>query len=714
MQNRELSWLRFNERVLEEAADDLVPPLERVKFISIFVSNLTEFFMVRVGRLTDYLLIGDEMICTKTHLSPSEQLQLIFKETKRLYQKKDAIYFHLKEELASKNITHADMNQLDPAEEEFLRHYFRDNIQPILSPQLIDFYLPFPFLENDQLYICVELEKNGNKCFGMVPIPARLPAYVKLVPPQGASKILPQAELTADQGFKFVLMEDIVQHFIADIFDNYQVLSCSIINITRNQDLVAGDEAVNEEEDYPEYMAKILKKRKRLDPVRLESLHPMSEAMQKFLQEKLKLAPEQCFAMASPLKLAHIFAIEDELEHTCYGNLFYGQHVPAHHPFELSQTPMVKQLEQKDVLLSYPYQDISAFLKLIEAAAHSKKVYAIKITIYRLAHNSELVKHLITAAENGKEVVVLMELKARFDEAHNIEAAKLLYHSGCQIIYGYETYKVHSKICLITYKKGGQIKTITQIGTGNYNEKTAKLYTDLCLLTTNPAIGQDAIAFFNNLSTENIDGQYQHLLQSPTGIKPKIIALIEREMAKKEEGYLFLKMNSLTDKDIIKKLRDASCAGVTIKMLIRGITCLLPGIPGETENIEIHSIVGKFLEHPRIYLFGRGEEEKIYITSADLMTRNMERRVEVATPILDPTLKADLRTYLEKEWADDLKGRVMDSAGHYHHLEDNQHFIVQDYFVEEARQKEQAFRKAQAEDKNFLHRLKLFFQRELQ
>ena len=689
MQSRELSWLRFNERVLEEANSDLTPALEKLKFIAIFTSNLTEYFMVRVGRLSDYALIKGDYIDNKTKMTPEEQLKLIYKDVKRLYKKKDEIYSEVEKNLRRKGIRNLKIEELDDEENKYVKNFFKKFIKPILSPQIIDFHNPFPFLENDRPYIAVEIDQKGEKSYGLVITPQAMPKYIRLPGKRGK--------------FTYVLMENILHKYAKSIFKGYKITDTAIINVTRNSDLSADDEAAEDSIDYKSYMKKILKKRNRLNPVRLESDRPLSDSMKKFFMEKLIISEEQIYVVNSPIHMDYAFDLEGEKLQNIEEILY-----PAFSPERESQIKggsIIKAIEKKDYLFAYPYESMDIFVNLIKEAAESKDVISIKITIYRLAKNSKLVEYLCKAAENGKNVTVLMELKARFDEKQNLDYAQILYDAGCNIVYGFDQFKVHSKICLITYRQNNEIENITQIGTGNYNEKTAKQYTDFSFITADPMIGQDATEFFFNVCTGIVNGSYEKILQSPFAIKEKILELIEREMKKGKEGYIFLKMNSLTDYDLIKKLRDASEKGVQIKLIIRGISCLLPGVKDNTENIEIRSIVGRFLEHPRVYIFGQNEDQQIYISSADLMTRNMERRVEIASPIRDRAIRAEILHYMDTQWEDDLQGRRMGPDGKYYKIKEDGSLDCQKYFIDYYKKKEVEDIKIEEKKESFFRRI---------
>ena len=676
-QERELSWLRFNERVMEEARDESVPLFERLKFAAIFTSNLDEFFMIRVGSLCDMNLVKHNHIDSKSGLTPAQQLAAVFHAAGPLYKQRDKLLHQLETRLRTCNICSLTLPELDVKERKQCERYFRDYVRPILSPQVVDPLHPFPHLPSKALNVAVELKRNGQNCFGLVPIPKSLPPYLRL----------------SERGLRYVLTEHVVLSFVAELFDQYQVVSRAVISVTRNADLSPADEDFDVNDDYRQHMRKVLKKRSRLAPVRLEIQGEASEAMTAALCRRLELSKDQVFRSKSPLALDYVYALEGQLPEESRAALCYPPFQPRF-PAGLNRgESILSQVLRRDVLLFYPYHSMDPFLKLVKEAANDPAVLSIKITIYRLAAQTKLIEYLADAAENGKDVTVLMELRARFDEQNNIQWAERLEEAGCTLLYGFEGVKVHSKICLITRKERGHIQHITQVGTGNYNEKTAKLYTDLSLMTANPAIGADAAAFFQNLSTANLDGEYRHLLAAPHSLKPRLLSLIDGEIAKARAGqpaYIFLKCNSVTDRDLIDKLSEASRAGVEIVMNVRGICCLRPGVPDRTDRIQVFSIVGRFLEHPRIFLFGAGPDARIYIGSADLMTRNTQRRVEIACPILDEAVRRQILHDVEVLLADNVKARRLTPDGRYVPVPDagGPPVDAQAVFLEEARQQE--------------------------
>ena len=670
-QNRELSWLRFNERVLLEATEDCVPALEKLKFVSIFVSNLDEFFMVRVGSLHDLSSLKKEVKDNKTGMNAEEQISAILKALPEMYREKDEIFKKVSEELENSNIKKLNYSDLNLEQKKFVEDFYMKRIDQLVSPQIVDINHPFPFLENTKLYAFAHLEKDKEKVFGIVPVRNTYPKYL----------LLPGEKV------EYILMEEIILNQIDQIFKEYKILSKNIIKVTRNTDFVDDRDTWEEFDDYTEYMKSILKKRKRLNVVRLESEGKLSKQALNFLLEKIELTQDAYFPLESPLNMKYVFSLIDEIPNAIKTKLLYRDLI-QYNPADFSKS-VIDDVRHKDRILSYPYESMDTFISLLKEAANDPDCKSIKITIYRLAKNSKVVRYLTEAAQNGKEVTVFVELKARFDEESNINYANILYEEGCNIIYGFNKYKMHSKICLITFRnpKTENLTYITQIGTGNYNESTAKQYTDFSLMTACPEIGLDATDFFKNMSIGNLDGKYMHLLQSPTTLKTGLMHHLENEIAKGENGYILCKFNSLTDKDFIEKFIEASQKGVKVDLIIRGISCLLPDIKGQSENIRIRSIVGRFLEHPRVYVFGK-DNPIMYISSADLMTRNTENRVEIATPILDLEIKERILKYLEVQMKDNVGARLMNSSGEYEKInEDEEEFSSQRYFVKEAEEK---------------------------
>lgn len=673
-QNREISWLRFNQRVLEEASDPRVPLLERLKFLAIFTSNLDEFFMVRCGSLYDQMLFDPDRTDAKSGMTPKEQLQVIYKDARRLYAMRDTVYKDINKTLQALFLANVSRKNLSRKQQKSLQQEFEHKILPLLSPQIIDAHHPFPHLINKEQYIFCELQMaNGKKRFGIIPVPSFL------------DRVIP----VPDTSDNYILVEQLILQHVDKVFPKSRVLFKTIIRVTRNADINLNEKDIEEDEDYRQYMKKILKKRSRLSAIRLELYKGASPEVLSYLCPHLRISPDQVFVSRVPLELKHLFQVVSGAPASRTAPLLYQPFVPQSTTQLDPDRPLIPQIAARDVMLFYPYQDIGLYLKLLKEAAWDKNVVSIKITIYRLADNSKVVDYLVQAAENGKEVLVLMELRARFDESNNIRMAERLENAGCTVIYGFENYKVHSKICLITYRSHGQIRTITQIGTGNYNEKTSRQYTDLSLMTGDPVIGQDAIAFFQNMQISNLNGAYRKLLTSPQQLKTAVMEKIDRQIQRAKEGQparIMLKMNSVTDLELIEKLQQASQAGVPVTMVVRGICCLLPGIEGQTENIRIYSIVGRFLEHSRIYVFGPDEDMEMYISSADFMTRNTERRVEIAAPVTDPALRRRVMTYFDSLLKDNQKRRELKSDGRYLpiDLEDNSPYDSQAVCIREA------------------------------
>lgn len=649
--NRELSWLKFNERVLEEAENKEVPLCERMNFVSIYQSNLDEFFMVRVGSLQDEMLLNKKVRDSKTKMTSEEQIKAILKEVKRLNKRKDAAYKRLMEQVEKYGIKLIDFTTAKAEEKKFLEHYFNHEIVPLSSPTIVGKRQPFPFLKNENIYAVVVLEtRSGKERIGIIPCTNNM--VERLI------------ELPGGKG-RYILSENIILHYIGKVFKGYKVKGKSLIRVVRNADIDA-DALYDEDLDYREFMEELMKERKKLSPVRLDMSREIDESVVEALCRYLDVLPERVFRSEAPLDLSFVYKIQDLLRMN--PELFYEKRVPQKSASFRDGVSILKQIEEEDKLLSYPYESIRPFLHMLNEAAEDDSVISIKMTLYRLAKQSKIIEALCEAAENGKEVVVLVELRARFDEENNIRWSRMLEKAGCQIIYGLEGYKVHSKLCLITKKGKDGIEYITQIGTGNYNEKTARLYTDLSLMTADEQIGMDAARVFQALAKGETVEESEHLLVAPKCLQSRIIDMIEEEIQNKKNGgdaYIGLKLNSLTDKRIIDKLIEASCAGVHIDMIIRGICCLIPGVKGMTENIHIISIVGRFLEHSRIYMFGCGENRKYYISSADFMTRNTVKRVEVAAPVYAQALKDRIQGIFDLMLSDNKKARVENADGNY-------------------------------------------------
>lgn len=677
--NRELSWLKFNERVLDEAASHHVPLCERMAFFSIFQSNLDEFFMVRVGALYDQMLADNHARENKTWMTSEEQLQAIFEKTRIISQRKDHIYKQYMEELEEQGVELLSFFDMLPEDKVYLEKYFEESILPLLSPQVIGKKQPFPFLKNKEIYAVVVLGgKKGDK-LGIIPCSNEV--FKRLIPvPSGKNH--------------YMLVEELILHYIPEVFDHYEVKSKSLIRIIRNADIDV-DEAFDDEElDYRDCMKKLISTRKKLCPVKLEHSRVLDDTVIEHLRRDLGLFKDQVFHTETSLELSFLFQIQNALREK--KELFYEKRIPQNSPEFVDNEPVLDQICEHDKLLFYPYESMKPFIRLLKEAGNDTRVVSIKMTLYRVARNSQIVEALIDAAENGKEVVVLVELRARFDEENNIEWSQRLEDAGCRLIYGLDHIKVHSKLCQITYMSEEGIRYVTQIGTGNYNEKTSKLYTDLSLMTADQAIGEEAAEVFHKLCLAQTVEHTNHLLVAPNCLQNKLIDKIDAEIAKVQDGnagYIGVKMNSLTDKKLIDKLIEASMAGVQIDLIVRGICCLIPEVEGYTDNIQVISIVGRYLEHSRIYIFGKGEDSEVYIASADFMTRNTTKRVEVATPVYSPELKERILESFNLMLRDNVKASVLKSDGNYYHRDGGDiQLNSQEYFYADAYRKA-SFRK---------------------
>lgn len=690
-QNRELSWLKFNKRVLEEAQDPTVPLLERMKFVAIFTSNLDEFFMIRVGSLFDMIQTDPNTIDSRSGLTPGEQLEMIFDAVAPLYKERDKTYAEIKKQLSPYGVCGLDFKELEQSEKKYVKKYFKEQILPILSPQIVDANHPFPHLLNKEIYVTANLKYKDKSMQGIVPVP------------QFVSDIL----YLPGHDIRYIRMEKVIMEYLNLVFEQYEVTDKNYICVTRNADIAPDDEALEVNDDFRYLMKETLHKRRRMAVVRLEVAEKLSEEMEQYFCGKFAIEPNQIFRTKMPVKLAYMFAISGNLPEAMKRSLVYPPFTPQNSPRVQEGSTMKQQIKKKDILLYYPYESMNPFLRLIKEASTDPNVLTIKITIYRLAKKARLVEYLCAAAENGKEVTVLIELRARFDEQNNIDWSERLEEAGCRVIYGFEGYKVHSKVCLITYRNRNEIQYITQIGTGNYNEKTAAMYTDLSLMTADPEIGKDASEFFKNMSISNLDGLYNRLIVAPTSLKQRVLYLMDEEIRKGSGGRIVMKMNSLTDVDFIEKVAEASRAGVKTDLIVRGICCILPGVKGHTENITVTSIVGRYLEHPRIFSFGTGAEQKIYIGSADMMTRNTEKRVEVACPVLDEDVRRQINHYLKIMLTDNVKARVLNADGDYEKKEPTEPLIdSQAVFMQEALNVK---RKAPERRQTFLERIRHLF-----
>lgn len=652
-QNRDLSWLKFNQRVLQEAMDETVPLLERLKFISIFCSNLDEFFMIRVGSLFHLLQMPLQKIDYRSGLSNQEQIDKIYETVKEYYTQLNDTYKSVKKELGSNGIKEVKYNQLKKSEKNFIHYYFKETIFPIVSPQIIDKVHPFPFLSSKEVVVITRMMKKTKEICGLVSIPNTLPPVIFL----------------PGENSRYILIEDVFMHYADKIFKNYKIIEKTKLTITRNADISPDDEDYELSKDLRQAMELLLKKRKRLNIVRCEISNKVSIGLLNLLYSYLNIDSTKIFVNKAPLKMNYGFYLNKKLTESVTSKFTYPKFIPANTNKLNPNRSMFDQIKEKDVLLHYPYQSMKPFLDLLKEAGEDSNVTSIHITIYRLSRRSRLIEYLCRAAENGINVTVLIELRARFDEQNNINWSQALEEAGCRIVYGFEEFKVHSKICLITRKEENGVSFYTQIGTGNFNESTAKQYTDFQLLTNNYTIGNDADDFFKAMLLEDLDYTYDNLIVAPNTLKQTVIKLIDKEIEKGENGYIFIKINSITDIDIIERLKEASNAGVSITMVVRGICCLIPQVKGYTENIRIFSVVGQFLEHTRVYIFGKGRNESMYISSADFMTRNTERRVEVAVRIIDPLIKRDIRTSMSMVLKDNRKIREILSDGEYHKIE---------------------------------------------
>lgn len=648
-QNRELSWLRFNRRVLEEAGDETVPLLERLKFIAIFTSNLDEFFMVRVGNLFDLSLVSPGEIDNKTGLTPSGQLEQIYSVIPGLIEIKNRLYDDAAALLRREGICDLTMDELTGEERKFVSTCYKAKILPVLSPQIVDAHHPFPHLVSKGLYVAALLRgKKGAASLGFLPVPDRLPAFLTMPGDPGRS----------------IRMETVLHHYAPTLFGEFKVESACVLCVTRSADLSLDAELL-EGEDIRSRMSKLLKKRASQSVVRLELSGKMSGEFMKLLKSRIRVESRQIYVDRSPLRMKYVFELIRTQPAERAAALSFPPYRPRW-PADLDpKASIIDQVRRRDRLLFFPFDGVDPFLRMLDEAAERPDVLAIRITIYRLASSSRVAHILCKAAENGKEVTVLMELRARFDEANNISWSRLLEESGCKVIYGVEEYKCHSKICLITLRRGDKLSYVTQIGTGNYNEHTNEQYTDLSLMTADEQIGLDGTAFFQNMLVGNLEGTYRHLLVAPAGIKPRLLELIDQEIAKGPEGRIRIKANSMTEREVMDKLAEASQAGVQVQLILRGICCLRPGIPARTENIHVTSIVGRFLEHGRIYCFGRGKNAVVYIASADLMTRNLNHRVEIACPVYDQQVREQLLWILHTQLEDNVKASSLLPDGSY-------------------------------------------------
>ncbi|MGN1417066.1 MAG: polyphosphate kinase 1 [Oscillospiraceae bacterium] len=669
--NREISWLKFNERVLEEAESEKNPLCERLSFVSIYQSNLDEFFMVRVGSLIDQMLLDKNIRENKTDMTAEEQLDAVLERVHSLNERKDVVYGRLMGRLEEHNVRIVNFRNIGKKENEHLEEYFNSEIAPFLSPVIVGERQPFPFLKNKDIYAAAVLEKkSGKKKIGIIPC---------------GSGVIPRLIEVGKGSGTYILSEELILHFVPQVFREYTVKSKSLLRVTRNADIDA-DALYDEDLDYREFMEDIIRQRKRLSPVRLELSRELDDEIVNKLCRYMDIERKYVFRNISPLDLSFVFELQDHLRQK--SELFYPKRIPQRSAQFVDGRPVLDQIKEGDKFLAYPFDSIKPFLNMLHEAAADKDVVSIKMTLYRVAKNSEVVNALIEAAENGKDVLVLVELKARFDEENNIEWSRRLEAAGCTVIYGLNGFKVHSKLCLITKNINGNPEYYTQIGTGNYNEKTARIYTDLSLMTADSVIGRNANDVFNALASDTTVKSSEALLVAPNCLQNRVIEMIDEQIAlaeKGEEAYIGVKINSLTDKTIIDEFIKASKAGVKIELAVRGICCLIPGVPGKTENIRVISVVGRFLEHSRIYIFGRGEGAKIYIASADLMTRNTLRRVEVAAPVYDERIREQIVYMFDRIMSDNVQARELNCEGNYVRVEnDDEKVNSQEHFYDMA------------------------------
>lgn len=691
-QNRELSWLRFDNRVLDEAFDESVPLFERLKFVSIFESNLDEFLMVRVGGLSDLAELKKQPVDNKSNMTASEQVDAVMAEMPGLLTRWESIFKNIEGKLDTLGVHRARIDSLTPEERTFVTRYFQAYVSPVISPLVIDPRHPFPNLRNGALYLACGLDgvTDEESLLGLIEIPASMNRVVEIPSPTGT--------------YSYILLEDVILACLDSCFGSYKPLDRALIRVTRNADIDPDGEGVEEEEDYRQHMKRILKKRLRLQPVVLAVSGSLEKPTLKTIRKALELSRRSVFTCDIPLNLGYVFGIEGKIPEHLRNELLFTPFKPQPNPTIDMTRSIREQVLQHDKLLFYPYEAMNPFLDLVHEAAYDPECISLRITLYRVAKQSRLCESLIDAAENGKEVTVLMELRARFDEQNNIEWAERLEEAGCTVIYGSEGFKCHSKICQLTYREGMALTRLTLLGTGNFNEKTAKLYSDFMLMTAHPGIGEDANLFFRNLSLGNLRGDYRFLGVAPVGLKPLIMRGLDREIQRAlagEPARVFFKLNSLTDREVIDKIAEASCAGVRVDMIIRGISCLKPGVPGKTENVHVRSIVGRFLEHARVYAFGV-DSDMIYLSSADMMTRNTEHRVEIAFPVLDPTCRALVHEYMGMQLRDNVKARSLTSDGTWvpvERKEDEKPFNSQEALLDRAYRNAEAAAQQRAQEK---------------
>ncbi len=653
-QNRELSWLRFDNRVLDEAFDERVPLFERLKFCEIFESNLTEWFMIRVGGLSDLSSLKNQPKDCRSNETPAEQLESIFAALPPLIERHDEAFALVEGKLADSGLARVTPADYTPEDLAAVKKFFDKKLSPIVSPLVIDPRHPFPNLRTGRLFVaCTLAGPKEQGLLGLIEVPTAEQRVVEL---PGTSKC-----------YRYTLVEDVLRACLESCFGDYRPLDACVLRVTRNADIDPDGEGVAEEEDYRQHMKKVLKMRQRLQPVRLEIMGSIDKKLEELIMGELELEERRVFRVSHPIDLGYVYGLEAKIPDLYHSDVVFSPFEPQASDMVVAGKPMRAQIEDHDVLLTYPYESMTPLLQLLREASSDDSCISIKITLYRVAKSSHLCESLIAAAENGKDVTVLMELRARFDEANNIAWAERLEDAGCTVIYGSEGFKCHSKICQITYHDASGISRITCLGTGNFNEKTAKLYSDFMLLTANARIADDGNVFFRNLSLGNLRGQYKYLGVAPLSLKPLVMRGIDREINAARNGKpakIFLKMNSLTDRDVIDKISEACEAGVEVQMTIRGICCIKANVPGKTDGLQVRQIVGRFLEHARIYAFGV-DADLIYLSSADMMTRNTERRVEIAYPVFDPACREIVKHFMELQHADNVKARQLDENGEW-------------------------------------------------
>ena len=650
--DRELSWMNFNIRVLEEAEDPSVPLFEQLSFSAIYQSNLDEFVQVRLGAMLDRAVRDPKDKDSRSGMKPKDHAKEILHAIGFMLPRKDRAYHDTMSRLKEHGIEHVTFSDATPEERSFLEQYFKREVKPLLSPIIVDKNHPFPFLRNKKLYVVVQLAAKSGVQLGLIPAYSTSGRVVRL-----------------GKSGRFTLLEDIILHFAPQTFKNYKVLDSAILRVTRSGVIEYDSSAADEGTDFCATMEKLIAQRRKREVVRLQMNSSLAPEAMEVLLKKLGLKRRQLFFEETPLDLSFVYKIAEYNDDPA---LHYPPHKPQNRSDISARRSMMSQIAERDILLSYPYESVTPFLRLLDEASIDPDVASIKITLYRVASNSRVVEALCQAAENGKDVLVLVELRARFDEENNIGWAKRLQDAGCTVIYGPHNMKVHSKLLLISRRTEDGVQNIVQVGTGNYNEKTNRIYTDLCLMTANTEIAADARHVFDALSTDSLVEETKQLMVAPLCMRSKILELLDEEIAHARRGepaFFSCKCNSISDRGIMNKLAEASQAGVQIEMVVRGICCLKPGVPGFTDNIHIVSIVGRYLEHSRIYIFGTPERRRVYISSADLMTRNTKHRIEVGAPLLDPALMEQASDIVALCLADNVKARIGEPDGTFLHCD---------------------------------------------